>query len=160
MYQTECQEGTLMRNGAPLNTKFEKTLASGPGHAIFVIGPDDSLYCGSHIREVFHHSSFLGGAAVVAAGEVKTNSDGTIVKLSSKSGHYHPGDSQNLFMLRYFRDRGVDLSKVDFTFYSPDGETESRNALQYLQELESARPEKSVSPKPSVNRGTTPGASV
>ena len=136
VYRTTCQSGILTRNGFPLNTAFDKTLHSGSGYAIFVIGSDEDLYCGSHIGGVFHHSSFLGDAATVAAGEIKTNPDGSVAKISSKSGHYRPTDAQNLYTLRYFRDRGVNLSSVEFTFFDPKGATERHNALEYLNELE------------------------
>ena len=135
-YQTACKDGHVMRFEQPYNTQFEKTWTSGSGYGIFVIGPEGNLYCGSHVKDLFHHSSFLGDAATVAAGEIKTNPDGTIVELSNKSGHYRPSDAQNLFLLRYFRDHGVDLSKVIFTNLSAEGKSESRNALEYLTELE------------------------
>lgn len=135
-YRTTCANGLLVRNGHPLNTGFDKTRHSGNGYAIFVIGPDKNLYCGSHIGNVFHHSSFLGEGAIVAAGEVKTAPDGSIIELSSKSGHYQPKEPQNLYMLRYFRDRGVDLSYIKFTSFGEDGKTVERNALEYLNELE------------------------
>jgi hypothetical protein len=104
-----------------------------------VIGPDDDLYAASHIGNVFHHSSFLGDAAVAGAGEFKTSPDGKIVELSSKSGHYKPTDKQNYFMLKYFEDRGVDLSSVEFTFYDKDGKTARLNAKDHLDHLKSKK---------------------
>lgn len=136
IYATTFENGILIRNAHPFNTEFEKTRHSGMGFAIFVIGPDEDLYCGSHIGNVFHHSSFLGEGAIVTAGEIKTNPDGSIAELSSKSGHYTPKDSQNLYMLNYFKNKGLDLQNIKFTFYDTDGETGERNALQYLEELE------------------------
>ena len=136
IYRTTCENGTLKRNGHAFDTSFEKTLHSGNGYAIFVIAPDHNLYSGSHIGGVFHHSSFLGEGATVAAGEIKTDPNGKIVELSSKSGHYRPKDSQNLYMLKYFQDRGADLSTIKFTFYGTEGKTEERNAHEYLEGLE------------------------
>jgi hypothetical protein len=135
-YRTTCDQGMLIRNGFAYNTEFDKTRHSGAGYGIFVVGPDQDLYCGSHIGGVFHHSSFLGEGAIAAAGEVKTDSNGNILELSSKSGHYQPTDSQNLYMLRYFRDHGADLGSVKFTFYGEKGKTEERNALDHLNQLE------------------------
>jgi hypothetical protein len=136
VYRTSCDAGKLTRNAKPFNTAHEKTLHSGPEYAIFVIGPDQDLYAASHIGGVFHHSSFLGEGAVMAGGEIKTNQDGSIVELSSKSGHYRPTDEENLFMLNYFRDKGVDLSQVKFTAFGAKGGTEEYNALKYLTHLE------------------------
>lgn len=136
IYFTTCENGTLERNGYPLDTTFEKTLHSGNGYAIMVIAPDRNLYCGSHIGGVFHHSSFLGEGATIAAGEIKTDANGKLIELSSKSGHYQPKDAQNLFMLKYFQDRGTDFSSVKFTYYDTNGKTGERNALEYLEELE------------------------
>lgn len=136
IYCTNCENGILKRNGYLFDTAYEKTLHSGNGYAILVIAPDEQLYCGSHIGGVFHHSSFLGEGAVLAAGEIKTDSNGKIIELSSKSGHYRPKDSQNLYLLKYFQDRGADLSTVKFTFYDVNGKTEERNAQEYLESLE------------------------
>lgn len=136
-YRTTCAGGCLVRNGHPYDTGFDKTRHSGEGYAIFVIGPDKNLYCGSHIGGVFHHSSFLGEGAIAAAGEVKTDPTGHVVELSSKSGHFQPKDPQNYYMLRYFSERDVDLANVKFTYYDSAGKTQARNAAEYLQELES-----------------------
>jgi hypothetical protein len=136
VYRTTCDAGKLTRNAKPLNTAHEKTLHSGPEYAIFVIGPDQDLYAASHIGGVFHHSSFLGEGAVMAGGEIKTREDGTIVELSSKSGHYRPTDEENLFMLSYFKDKGVDLSQVKFTAFGAKGGTEEYNAAKYLHHLQ------------------------
>jgi hypothetical protein len=136
IHQTTCQGGVLIRNGHPFDTNHDKTLHSGDGYAIFVIGPNKDLYTGSHIGGVFHHSSFLGDAAVAAAGEIKTDSTGKIVELSAKSGHYKPTDDENLYMLRYFQDQGIDLSTVSFVPYGKDGKGEAVNAELYLRRLE------------------------
>lgn len=136
IYRTICDSGMLTRNLKTLDTSFDKTLHSGNGYAIFVIGPDQDLYTGSHIGGVFHHSSFLGEGAVMAAGEIKTNKNGQITELSSKSGHYRPTDKENQFMLNYFKNRGADLSKLQFTAYGTNGQTEKYNAAKYLNYLE------------------------
>jgi len=126
-YRIECQNGILMRNEHLYITQND---------TIFVLGPDEDMYCGESIIGVFHHSSFLGDAAVAAAGGIKTNSSGMIVELSNRSGHYFPSDLQNLYMLKYFKERGADLTKVKFLLLNSDFKTEERNAFEYLQELE------------------------
>ena len=37
---------------------------------IYVMQPDQTLHIGDKQREKFHHSSFLSGSAVIAAGSV------------------------------------------------------------------------------------------
>ena len=63
--------GIMLRNNQPYSTEYETTLHSGKGYAIFVIGSDEKIYAASHIQQVFHHSSFLANAAVLAAGELR-----------------------------------------------------------------------------------------
>ena len=131
IYLITCHSGVLLRNGFPFDTSFEKTLFSGNGYAIFVIGSDESMYAGTHIVNVFHHSSFLGGSAVRTAGEMKTLPNGTVVELSNKSGHYRPVIAQNRYMLMYFKNRGVDLSKIIFEHRTDEG-SKKINSQEYL----------------------------
>lgn len=99
----------------PFDTTHESTEHSGKGTAIFVIGANKQFYAGSHIRGQFHHSSFLGGEAIMGAGELKTNSEGKILEVSNKSGHYKPNLQQNLNTLHLLQNEyGVDLSSVKF----------------------------------------------
>jgi len=134
VYKTECVEGKLFRNDSPFDTSFESTLHSGEGHAIFVIGPDDDLYCGSHIGQLFHHSSFLGDSAVRGAGEVTTDSEGNITAISAKSGHYRPTHNENKQMLEWFENKGVDLSGIDFIYFNSDGtDSDPVNAKLYME---------------------------
>lgn len=132
-YKTECANGVLVRNQNVFPTSKENTEHSGKGWVIFVIGPKDDLYCGSHLRSVFHHSSFLSDATVMAAGELKTDEKGKITHISSKSGHYKPTHKENKAMLKWFEDRGVDLSQVTFTCFLKGGKiSKPMNAKHYL----------------------------
>lgn len=132
-YLSDCIDGKLFRRDKPVSTIFETTSCSGSGWAIFVIGPDDDLYTASHIPWVFHHSSFLADGAVMSAGEIRASCDGTILFLTSKSGHYKPTSKENIAMLRWFESRGVDLSSIQFSYFQPDGtEISGVNAQDYL----------------------------
>lgn len=131
-YQADCQGGKLLRGGEPFSTEKESTAHSKEGWVIFVLGPQQELYCASHLPDVFHHSSFLGDGAVMAGGEIKTDAHGQIVGLTSKSGHYKPTAEENCIMLEWFLERGCDLSKInDFKYFSKDGE-KAVNAKDYL----------------------------
>lgn len=62
---------------------------------LFVMDKIPNLFIASEVREIegnklFHHSTFLSGEPVLAAGEV-TIVDGKITKIANYSGHYQPG---------------------------------------------------------------------
>lgn len=145
-YETQCTGGRLMRADAPFATTQESTVHSGKGWAIFVIGPgtasgEIALYCGSHITGVFHHSSFLGDAAVMAGGEVKTDASGKIIELSAKSGHYRPSHRENVEMLSRFESQGVVLQDITFTYYLPNWQPQRINAKEYLNMVKTSAQE-------------------
>ncbi len=75
--------------GAPFSTRIHKTVFSGEGWAIFVVDLEGNLYAGSHEEGKFHHSSFLSGRPVQAAGEMVVE-DGIPKVVTCKSGHYQP----------------------------------------------------------------------
>ncbi len=115
-YQVECISGVkgayLRQNGAIFDTANHSTSFSGKGSAIYVLSPEGLLYAGSHRVDYFHHSSFLAGGAVLAAGEIVTNPEGQITMISDKSGHYKPSRKQMLNILRFFHNCGVNLTHV------------------------------------------------
>lgn len=71
----------------PADTKDMETAFSGHGWGIFVCGLDWQLYLHSHEKGVFHHTSFLGGKPVRAAGEMRVE-QGIVRELTAKTGHY------------------------------------------------------------------------
>lgn len=79
----------MAHDDSPFDTQTYSTAHSGQGWAIFVVSIEGELYAGSHITGEFHHSSFLSGGAVLAAGEMVAD-DGLIRFITSKSGHYGP----------------------------------------------------------------------
>ena len=48
----------------------------------------------------------------MGAGEIQTNSQGKIVCISAKSGHYNPGKSEMLNTLKFLKDNQVNLEKI------------------------------------------------
>jgi hypothetical protein len=84
-------DGKLCRvhDGSEYDTTGLETCASGDGWAIFVLSPEGKLYSHKHVEGVFHHSSFLSGSAVVAAGEMLVVG-GIVRVVNAKSGHYLP----------------------------------------------------------------------
>lgn len=79
------------------------TAFSGSGWAIFVVSPDGKLYAHKHKVGVFHHSTFLSGSAVMAAGELVVQ-QGVVKCITAKSGHYAPNVDNMRAFVRAFPD--------------------------------------------------------
>ncbi len=88
-------------SGRPFHTQYLSTHFSGDGWAIFVCSPTGDLYAGSHTVNEFHHSSFLGGRPVMAAGELVV-CFGEVVVITAKSGHYKPSASDMFNLVTRF----------------------------------------------------------
>jgi hypothetical protein len=83
----------------PYDTRTRSTAFSGQGWAIFVVSPTGKIFSGSHDVGVHHHSSFLGGGAVMAAGEIVVDT-GVVRFITGKSGHYKPAPANLLGWVR------------------------------------------------------------
>jgi hypothetical protein len=73
--------------------------------------PQGQIYLGKQSIMEFHHSSFLGGQDVAAAGELEVI-DGTIVFHSRKSGHYRPDQEHHDQFKSEMLDRGINLNSI------------------------------------------------
>lgn len=98
-------------NGSRFHTGDHSTAFSKEGWAIFVMSPTRNIYSASHKVGKFHHSSFLAGGPVLAAGEWAVN-NGKVVAITAKSGHYKPDEKMFYQMLLKLRRRGVSLRGV------------------------------------------------
>lgn len=95
------------------STQTHRTHASGNGWAIWVCSTPmvqrvgvqlaHRVFTGSHTLGKFHHSSFLGGAAVTAAGEWVVE-NGVIKVITAKSGHYKPRTQDMFRFVGLFRE--------------------------------------------------------
>lgn len=96
-------DGAILKDAHddPYDTRSKSTAFSGTGWAIFVVSPTGNFFSGSHHVGVHHHSSFLGGGAVMAAGEIVVDT-GAIRFLTGKSGHYKPSPQNLLGLVRKF----------------------------------------------------------
>ena len=97
--------------GSLLDTCKMSTHFSGKGWAIYVIDPEGRIYSNSHELGVFHHSSFLSGGAVKAAGEWLV-SKGRIIAVTTKTGHYHAGALQLASFVRQLGDKALSSAKI------------------------------------------------
>jgi len=111
------------------------------GRAIYTLGLDRTLYAGCattlgigvrqfvdvrkapassvtnalylpDVIEFCHHSTFVGGADVLCAGELETNREGYLTYVSNWSGHYQPAKENLLYLVALLAERGVDLTSV------------------------------------------------
>lgn len=113
------------KDDSPFQSSNKETVNAGKGWAIFVcsmpmVESDATLqfnhyiFSGSHQRGVEHHTSFLAGKPVMAAGEWLVDSTGTIRVLSAKSGHYKPGTAELFnFVTTFQQIPGDALIRVD-----------------------------------------------
>ncbi|HSL56341.1 MAG TPA: hypothetical protein VK866_00710 [Acidimicrobiales bacterium] len=107
-------------NGEVLDTKDMYSKFKGAAFAIFVMKKDGTMYAGTHKVGLFHHSSFLSGADVAGAGEMKVEG-GRLVHITNKSGHYWPENEQMQQTLAELERRGVSLAGVGVTLMRPNG---------------------------------------
>jgi hypothetical protein len=89
--------------------------------AIYVLSKEEKLYIGPYRLGRFHHSSFCSGEPVIGAGEIKTNKEGTIELISSKSCHYTPTAMQLHTMLDFLESHGVNLGTIALVENNEEG---------------------------------------
>ncbi|KAJ3048608.1 hypothetical protein HK097_010384 [Rhizophlyctis rosea] len=78
---------------------------------IYVTDPYQNLYVAKKIKGQFHHSSFLNGGAVCAAGGLVVD-QGKLKKITPKSGHYQTDKMHFEALLNWLAGRGVDFGEV------------------------------------------------
>jgi hypothetical protein len=114
-YEVTIRNGLLYdARGRPIDTSRAVSAHSGNGTAIFVLGTDGRVYLSpTHQPGRFHHSSFLAGGDVAAAGELVV-SNGRIVGISDRSGHYTPDPLMMRQLMIHLRRNGVSLQGVNY----------------------------------------------
>ncbi len=100
-YRVDVANGILHWGDSPLDTVTQKleTVFSGVGWGIWVLSPSGEFYTASHKTGEFHHSSFLSGEPVKAAGEWRVK-NGRIDVITGKTGHYRCGINALVLALR------------------------------------------------------------
>jgi hypothetical protein len=93
-YELKVGEDGLLYDAA--KQLFDTTTAgtvTSKGKAIFVMSEAGNIYASlEHQAGLFHHSSFLAGGPVAAAGEIEVV-NGLVKTVSNRSGHYTPDQS-------------------------------------------------------------------
>ncbi|WP_216902286.1 alpha/beta hydrolase, partial [Nocardia alni] len=118
--------GLLYRvaDGMPLDTVAE----SPSGRSIFVMDEFGNLYAGTLKPGVRHHSSFLGGRTVTAAGEIAVRG-GRLIAMGDRSGHYLPRAEINDYALDVLRHQGL---HIGYDFQRLDHENQPRERFGEL----------------------------
>ncbi len=117
-YKLHFRDGLLYEANGNL---FDTTDAN-PGNAHepvakFVMDKFGNIYAHKfHEGGYFHHSSFLAGAPVAAAGEMKVK-NGKLFYISDYSNHYRPGAKFTYQVLEELVRKGVNLRTADINFF-------------------------------------------
>ncbi|KAG0359139.1 hypothetical protein BGZ54_010095 [Gamsiella multidivaricata] len=134
-------------------TRLEKKRIRNKSKFIYVTDPQGTLYVAQKVKGQFHHSSFLGGGTVCAAGGIIVNR-GKLIKINPKSGHYRPGQRHFDRLLKNLKDQGVSLEDVRLSYgiledTDKDGAPERQGSLDRLQ-VPLTKQEKEVSAAQAV----------
>jgi len=80
---------------------------------IFVIDLDHKMYLGRKRKGIFHHSSFVSGAPIFAAGKIMIK-HGKIIAIEPHSGHFKPTLKNLTALCQMLRDQRVNLDHIAF----------------------------------------------
>ncbi|KAL2539127.1 calmodulin-binding family protein [Abeliophyllum distichum] len=105
-YEVIVQSGKLVyrQNGAFVDT-------SEGIKWMFVLSTSRRLYVGQKKRGMFQHSSFVAGAAMIAAGRIVAH-NGLLKAIWSYSGHYRPTEEHFMEIIQFLEEHHVDLNDV------------------------------------------------
>lgn len=100
-YEVFESDGLLVdASGRPLDSKYSY---------MFVMDVAGRIFASNEKRVgLFHHSSFLAGRPVAAAGEFFVR-DGILIQVSAKSGHYQPSRAHLRQFVRELERRGLEV---------------------------------------------------
>jgi hypothetical protein len=107
------------RQGTPLeppaaSSAIKDTIREKPCKWIYVLDTQRRLFVHAKYRGKFHHSSFVEGGAVLAAGGIVVQR-GRILKLTADSGHYRPSFESFMLTVQQLRDMGADLGDTQLS---------------------------------------------
>ncbi|KAI9156944.1 hypothetical protein LWI28_014463 [Acer negundo] len=118
-YQYIIVDGKMVhkQTGNLLNTNCEPQ----GSRWIFVISVSKELYAGEKRKGSFHHSSFLAGGTILAAGRLVAE-DGKLKSVSAYSGHYRPTTENLGSFLAFLKENGVNVDEVQVLSPTEDNE--------------------------------------
>lgn len=113
MYRHQAHLGAPGAGKVPLErftTWGLETAHSGRNYAIWVCSPGGIFYSNVHKVSEFHHSTFLAGGRVLAAGEWVVTA-GKLLLISHKTGH-HAASPENLYRALKLLETRLDISRT------------------------------------------------
>ncbi|MCU4179382.1 hypothetical protein [Bosea sp. BH3] len=109
------------------------------GWAAFVLSPQEVVYAGMHVGGVFHHSSFLSGAPVLASGMIRVE-NGHIRGIHEKNGHYRSQEVHLRTFLKHLLHQLPGTNWHDVEYITFGGTSMSVGSLLGLQRRPSPPP--------------------
>ncbi|CAG8590877.1 11276_t:CDS:2 [Diversispora eburnea] len=100
------------------------------GKWIYVSDCEGKFYVGQKIKGQFHHSSFLSGGAIRAAGGIKIY-EGRLLEINPRSGHYKPAQDHFKNLIKRLREEGIDVDSKDVKVIYPDDIMEKQLLEKY-----------------------------
>lgn len=97
---------------------------------IYVSDCEGRFYVGRKIKGHFHHSSFLAGGAIRAAGGIKVR-QGKLLEINPNSGHYKPTQHHFKDLIKRLRKEGIDVDSEDVKVVYPNDLIEKRLMTKY-----------------------------
>ncbi|MED6185921.1 IQ domain-containing protein iqm3 [Stylosanthes scabra] len=88
---------------------------------IFVMSTFKKLYAAKKKKGLFHHSSFLAGGTILAAGRLEAKR-GSLKSISAYSGHYRPADDSLDTFLSHLRENCVKLDEFEMRKANEDSD--------------------------------------
>ena len=124
------KNATLTQQGKPLSS------LEGNTRTIHVMDAKGQVYAATEMQQMVqkdslhrrvdvHHSSLVEGQSVASAGELVTDSKGTLKKVSDRSGHYLPEGEHTLQGLKQMEKNGVNLDNVKLETHNGDAGVKS-----------------------------------
>ncbi len=111
-YELTVKDGLLYDASGKLFDTTASATARGQGKAIFVMDENGRIFASTYQKVgQFHHSSFLAGKPVAAAGEIIVK-NGKVIALNNQSGHYRPTAEVVMQFLKELQRRGVKTGGV------------------------------------------------
>jgi len=123
-------------------TRLAKKKMRGMHKFIYVTDHEGTLYIHSKVKGRFHHSSFLGGGSVCAAGAIVVN-NGKMLSINPRSGHYRPGLEHFNRLLERLKQSKVDLKNARISY----GTTEEDPAVEEKHCCDSSTDNKGATPE-------------
>ena len=119
-FQLQSYREFLHQRDAPPLERPELVCGRGKEPFAYVLTSDGILLIAMKQKGKTQHTSLSQGRAVLSAGFIHMNGDGTVVSLVGYSGHYVPTKTQMLNMLEFLQKQNVDVEKIRVEVRSAD----------------------------------------